>query len=148
MEDFWESTSTYLSDDFSDGPLPEDRLTKGREQGEVVCDCVEGVYIYIQMYMYVYIYTYYIYIYEYIYIYRYVKACIYTYQYVCIYTYIYIYIPISGNLLVNFLSLVDPFNDLSVTPGDSSIGSCLFLTTKRSERSGRHQPNYGLKSFF
>ena len=47
LEDFWESTSTYLSDDFSDGPLPEDRLTKGREQREVVCDCVEGVYIYI-----------------------------------------------------------------------------------------------------
>ena len=23
MEDFWESTLTYLSDDFSDGPLPE-----------------------------------------------------------------------------------------------------------------------------
>ena len=34
LEDFWESTSTYLSDDFSDGPLPEDRLTKGRAKGE------------------------------------------------------------------------------------------------------------------
>ena len=29
LEDFWESTSTYLSDDFTDGPLPEERPALG-----------------------------------------------------------------------------------------------------------------------
>lgn len=65
-----------------------------------------------------------------------------------VYIHIYIYIPISGNLLVSFLSLVDPFNDLSVTPGDSSIGSCLFLTTKRSERSGKTSAQLWSEEFF
>ena len=39
LEDFWESTSTYLSDDFSDGPLPERTVTGPFEQqssGEMV----------------------------------------------------------------------------------------------------------------
>jgi hypothetical protein len=39
LEDFWESTSTYLSDDFSDGPLPERTVTGTFEQqssGEMV----------------------------------------------------------------------------------------------------------------
>lgn len=74
LEDFWESTSTYLSDDFSDGPLPEDRLTKGCEKGKlcvIVLKVIEvNTYIYIYFLytcicMCIYIYT----LYESMYIY-------------------------------------------------------------------------------
>ena len=74
MEDFWESTSTYLSDDFSDGPLPEDRLTKGREKGKLCVIVLKGIEANTHIYIYytcicMYIYDINIYIYESVYIY-------------------------------------------------------------------------------